>query len=164
MVFLAAGRLPNRALRLRGFRQQLVEMAAPAGRVLSLAPAARGRVIKDAFDPTADPRGSLGLFGPDWFKHPHDESDINRLSWQHSEYRIDVGFERRWPLLRVNRVFPPGLVRVDVPLRALAKRDSLRRLDQFGIALGLARVEWIDAFENHPASFYRSAPRFSERD
>jgi hypothetical protein len=64
---------------LRLLRQQIIEMAAPARRVLTDAIAARCRPIEYAFDPAFDSARGFGLLGSDLLQCLHDQPDIDGL-------------------------------------------------------------------------------------
>ena len=75
------------------FRQQFVEMAAPARRVFTVAVAARRCPVEDRLDPAAHPARGFGLLRPNRLNRPHDETDINNLHRELAEYRVDVTVE-----------------------------------------------------------------------
>ena len=114
-------------------RQELVEMATPAGRVVAVPEAANRRPIENGFNAAAEAGGGFGLGPPDRLERLGDERHVDRLDGQVAEDRIGVGRERRGPLCRVLVVFPTLAVRVDIGLGALAERSwLLRRRVWFG--------------------------------
>jgi hypothetical protein len=54
---------------LGGSSQELVEVAAPAGRVQPVAIPSRRGPIQHLFDAPTQPSRGFGFFGPDRFKH-----------------------------------------------------------------------------------------------
>ena len=52
-------------------RQEIFQMAAPAGGILAAPMAASRCRIQYRFDALADPAGGFGLRGPDRLQHPH---------------------------------------------------------------------------------------------
>jgi hypothetical protein len=122
---------------LAACRQQVVEMATPAGGVLSGAPSACGGVIQNGFNPPSDPLGGLGLGCPYRGQNglhmlgPHIG---HRLVSKHGE---GVGGQRGFPLFRVLGVLPGGAVRLDVVAGHGAERDGLQGgILRFGLGGG----------------------------
>src|SRR5229473_4108328 len=91
-------------------------MPTPPRRVFAGPVTPRRRPIEHTFDPAANPRGGLGLFGPDRLDRLHHQADIDSLHRQAAEHWVDVSTECYRPLRSVLRVAPACLVSLDVPL------------------------------------------------
>ena len=92
-------------------RQQLVQMAAPARRILAAAISSHLGQVQDALDPPADAACRFWLRRPDRFQHLEHERGVDRLHGQSADDRIGVGGKCRAPLRRVLAVAPSGAVR-----------------------------------------------------
>lgn len=75
-------------------RQQVLEMTAPARRVVAGSVSARRRPIEDAFDTTAHAASGFWLFGPDRLDRLENQTNIYRLHGQRAKCRVGVSFER----------------------------------------------------------------------
>ena len=91
---------------LRARRQQPLQVAAPTGRVVALAVAARRGPVQDALDPAAHPRGGLRLGRPDRLEDLHDEAGVDRADRQLADHRVGVGGDGAGPLRPVLAVLP----------------------------------------------------------
>src|ERR1700737_670698 len=157
-------------------RQQVFEMAAPARRILTLAVAARGRPVDDRLDTPAQPGSRLRLCRPKGsgfvirsaanllLQHLHHERDIDGLHGEHAKDRIDVCGERARPLFGMLRVFPPGIVRLDVGFTALAKGPCLCVIELHLKPLGSTNLDRVDAVETQAAASRRTLASFGEPD
>ena len=92
-LLIGQRRMVRRPAHLGLFRQQFVEMAAPARWVFTVAVAARRCPVEDRLDPAAHPARGFGLLRPNRLNRPHDETDINNLHRELAEYRVDVTVE-----------------------------------------------------------------------
>jgi hypothetical protein len=72
-------------------RQQIFEVAAPAGGVLSLAVAARRSPVQYRFDSTAQAAGGFRPARPNRLDGLEDERRIDRLNRGGAENRADIG-------------------------------------------------------------------------
>ena len=94
-------------------RQDMGEIAFPLRRVRPLPEAAHRRGVEHRLDAAAHPARGFGLLGPDRIEHLHDKPGIDRRDGQFPQSRVNVGGERRRPLLpRASRcASPPGSFR-----------------------------------------------------
>src|SRR5882672_2223384 len=74
----------KRGVMLTGFpvkrrRQELVQVAAPAGGILAAPVAPHASVVQDALDAPPNPAGGLGLFRPDRLKDAKDQGGVHVL-------------------------------------------------------------------------------------
>lgn len=94
-------------------RQEMVQMSAPAGRIVAGSIAQRGCVVDHGFDALANPIGGFRLFCPDRGERGNhvrrlDLGDLNR-----TDLRKDVGLQGGCPLRRVLGVLPTGTLACD---------------------------------------------------
>lgn len=164
MVLRPTARLADGALRLRWRRQQVVEMASPARRIVALSEAADRGPAQHAFDAPAHPARGLRLDGPDRLKRFHDKRRIDRVNREIGEHGVGVAGQCRGPLLRMDGVFPTGPVRGDVGLGALPESHSPGSGKPRLIAAGTSGQHRVLAVEAQLALLGRRLPRVGERD
>src|SRR5438477_5607602 len=95
---------------LAHLRQQLVEVTAPAGRVVAFAVTLHRRPIKDRFDAAAYSARAFWHLRPDGLHDPHNERDIDSADGevaQDREHEIAQG------------LLPPGEVFLGAPAIAM---------------------------------------------
>src|SRR4029077_11013390 len=124
-------------------RQQLVEMSAPASRVLAVAIAAHLGEVQNAFQAPTDAARRFGLCRPDTLEHLEHKAGVDRLHGQCADNGVGIGGERRAPLSRVLAVAPSGAVRADVGLRALLEAARLRRVEPLPRPLSPPRLDRV---------------------
>src|SRR5262249_2636085 len=74
-------------LHLAALGQELIEVAAPPGRILAVTPVARFAVIKHRLDAATHSRCCLGFRGPQRFEDLHYRAGIDVADRQMTEYR-----------------------------------------------------------------------------
>ena len=139
-------------------RQELVEMAAPTGRVLAGTVALGLGRVEHLFDPAAEPRRCLRLGLPNRFQDRENRRRVDNVDRQFSERR-SVFFQRHRPLRAMFLVTPFGLLRRDEFVRALAER----RNDALGSFRRSARLQRVAAGRNDRPTFRRHFARAGER-
>src|SRR5207302_875813 len=132
-------------------RQELVQVAAPAGGVLATAVAPDPGVVQDALDAPPDPASGLGLLRPDLLKDAKDQGGVHVLYRQLTDDRPGVGVERGLPLLGVLLVSPARAVGGDVLPGALGEADRAGLLELFLSPVALARRERVSTAHELPA-------------
>ena len=90
-------------------RQQVIEVAAPAGWVLTTSIISNRGPIEHAFDPSAQARRRLRLGVPDGLECFQDQADVYRCDGQVSKVRVGIGLQRRGPLRRMLAFFQAEL-------------------------------------------------------
>lgn len=70
--------------------QQVVQVSAPARRVLTGTEFAHGRPSQDVLDPAAQPGRGFGLLVPDRLQHLHEQRGVNRGHGQRSNERARI--------------------------------------------------------------------------
>lgn len=102
-------------------RQQLVEVAAPAGGVVALPVAAHGSPIQHRFKPPPQAAGGFRLGVPDRFQNGEHQLQIHRVHRQIADHRGGITRKGRFPLSRMLVVAPGWSVCLDVSVSALAE-------------------------------------------
>jgi hypothetical protein len=136
-------------------RQQLVEMAAPARRVLSSAIAAHFCPVEHGLDAPAQAACRLRLRCPDGLQDLEHERCVDRLHRQCTDDGPGVGRERAGPLRRVLLIAPAGAMRLDVALRALVEGYGPGRIEPCLGALGVPDLDGVNPFVAKPARVQR---------
>ena len=134
-------------MHLRFLRKQVLEMAAQASWVLTIAVPADLGPVQDPLNAAPNPPGGLRLGRPDGFQHLHDQPGVDGPNRERTEHRVGVGLKGIGPLLAVFAVSPAGLVARNKGLPALLERDRLCGLYQGGLALIVAGLDRIYAGE-----------------
>src|SRR5215831_8719072 len=142
----------------------MVEMSAPARRVLAGAIAANLGPVEDSLDTAAHARCCLGLLGPHGLDNLHDQASVDGLHWQPAEHRAHIGAQRVLPLLPMLGVPPCRFVRGDVGRGASIKRHRLRRLDGGRRALLISRLDRVDPGGEEAAAFASKLACLGEAD
>src|SRR4029077_13029893 len=97
---------------LNGRRQQLVEMATPACRILPVSVAADLGPVQNLLDPPTDTGRSYRLCGPDWLKYLHNQigpASVVQLSNRCvANRRIDMLGKRSCPCFGMTDIRPCG--------------------------------------------------------
>ena len=158
--------MPNGPLLVPG-REQFLEMAAPARRVLAGAPASGGCIVEDGLDAPAHPRCGLGPHAPDRLQDAHDLARSDRRNRHRPERYHHVCFERGPPLLPVLRIAPARLMRLEVVVGDPSEGDP------GGLGLGfrrrrssllLLRLRRMGAALDHRPERGVLSPRRGQRD
>ena len=108
---------------LRRARKQMVEMPAPARRILTLAVANGRGMAEDRFDPLPHTTGSFRFLDPNW---PKRRERLPRSNPAHVEFAVQrkgLALQRRLPLSRMFFIFPSVEFRVDCPRCRVPKRQ-----------------------------------------
>ena len=119
-------------LHFSGSRQEVREMAAPAGRVVARAPAAGLGIVQDQLDPLPRSARGLGLLRPDGLKRLHHVAGADRRHGEGGKLGEDVILEALPPLLRVHLAPPGGLMGGDVEFGHGLEREPAAR-GSFGL-------------------------------
>src|SRR5262249_8714962 len=107
-------------------RQEIVEMSAPACRVLALSITARLGPIENAFNATAYAVCGFWFCFPDRLQRRQHECSVNVGNRQIANVRIGVSYKRPNPLLVRPRIAPAGFMRRDVTFRAFSESLASR--------------------------------------
>src|SRR5436190_14749255 len=110
-------------------RQQLVDVASPAGWFITVAKAAGGRPIQHALNAATDALCRLRLNLPDRLNAFQHERRVDRVDGQLADDWIGVARERRAPLRPVLLIAPSGLVGLDVLICTFLERQPARGFD-----------------------------------
>src|ERR1700730_19283868 len=147
---------------LRALRQDVVEMAPPPGRVFAFSELLRPGPIKDDLNSLSDAACRLRFGSPNRLYDLQDKSRIDRL---HRELPYDgccVRRQRVDPLVPVLGVAPGGLMRGNVALRCLLKRDRLGCLQSTALATRFAFLNGVDAVLKEALALSSGDPGFSK--
>lgn len=144
--------------------QQVLQMAAPPGRIFALPIFADGGPVDDAFDPSAQAHGRFCLGVPDWPENLHDEVGIDVGNRQGTEHRRRVVRQRALPLCGVLGALPAAAVGADVRCRALVERLRSCRAQRRSGPVRIAGNDRILAFGRKQPAFSRPLPRYAEAD
>ena len=98
---------------LRWPGEQLVQVTAPARRVLARAKAAGGGPVQHVLDPPTQALGGLRLRRPDWLQHLQHVRGLDRAYRQIADDREGVGRKRLPPLVAMLGIAPARRVRLD---------------------------------------------------
>ena len=90
---------------LLAWREQRIQVTAPARRILARAEPLGPRRIQHPFDPAAQSRGSFGYLLPDRLKHPQHLCGLDHVD-RHRADRLGVSGQRHRPLAAVFLVAP----------------------------------------------------------
>src|SRR5829696_8930364 len=144
------------ARQLAAFREQLVEVSTPAGRVLAGAEALCLCRVQHTFDPTPQAHGGF-MFGlPYWAEHPEHVVGADLLQGPITQSR-GVRCQRGDPLAFVLLIPKPVRQVFDEFVRKSTERR--RRLpSSFSRA---SRIDWIATACQHAASFERTFSRLN---
>jgi hypothetical protein len=144
-------------------REQMIEMAAPAGWIFPGAITTRPCPIQHALNSPSQPRGRLGLGLPHRLKHLEHKPGVDMRHGEAANHRIRGG-ERRSPLGAMLRIPPFGFVGGDISRAGLAERHRSRRLKLLARAFLAARFDGIDPVEQPLASQPGPFARLLQRD
>ncbi len=100
-------------LHLSALGQQIVEVTAPAARVLTLPLATRSGGIQHALDAPSQTRSRFRLGAPQGFNDPQDKVGIDSGDRNVADDWVSIGRKGVAPLLTVLGVAPAVLVRAD---------------------------------------------------
>src|ERR1051325_119045 len=148
-------------MNLARFRQQGIEVAAPARRVFALAIAVHLGGVEHRLDPAAQPIRSFSPGRPNWGKHLHHHRGVDASDRHVAQDRIGVGGYRVVPLLTMASVPPTGLLALHQLFSNLAERSPGLALRLF---LSKPRSERVDSLSALFPICFRPLARPCETD
>ena len=148
---------------LLAWREQRIQVTAPARRVLARAEPLGLRCVEHPFDPAAEPGGGLGYFLPDRLEHPQHLCGVDHV-YRHRADFLGISGQRHRPLAAVFLVAPfarharheliGALAECRDPSSCFARLDRVRPFGESGPTpvgkpAGFGQVHAGEATETH---------------